>query len=59
MGAKGRLYSACVHSTALYESKTSPVKEDVNRLERNYARMIKWIWNVRPEDTISAEELRT
>ena len=29
------------------------------RLERNDARMVKWICNIRPEDKISAEELKT
>ena len=41
LGAKGRLYSACVHSVMLYGSETWPVKEeDVIRLERNDAKMV-------------------
>ena len=29
------------------------------RLEKNHAKMIRWMCNFRPEDKISAEELRT
>lgn len=36
-----------------------PVKEDVIRLDKNDARMIRWTGNVRHEDRIPAEELRT
>ena len=44
----------------LYESATWPVdKKDVIRLGINIARMVRWIGKVRPEDSISAEELRT
>ena len=44
----------------LYGSDTWPVKkEDVIRLERNDARIVRWMCNVRPEDSISAEEPRT
>ena len=28
-------------------------------IDRNDARMVRWMCNVRPEDRISAEELRT
>lgn len=42
----------------LYKSKTCPVKEDVIRSDRNDAKVIRWICNFRPEDSISAEELR-
>ena len=44
----------------LYGSETWSVKEkDVIRLERNDARIVRWMFKIRPEDTISAEELRT
>ena len=44
----------------LYGSETWPVKEqDVVRLERIDARMVIWMYNVRPEDVIPACELRT
>ena len=29
------------------------------KLERSIARMIRWICNVRPDDRISAEKIRT
>ena len=32
---------------------------DVVNIERNGARMIRWMCNVRPEDNISTEELKT
>ena len=58
-GAKGRLYSVGVRSAALHGSETWPIQEeDVIRLERNVARMVRLICNVRP-NTISAEELWT
>ena len=42
-----------------YGSETWPVKkEDVSRLKRNDARMVRWTNNIRPE-SISADELRT
>ena len=60
LGAKGRLYSARARSAMLYGSETWPVnEEDVIRLERNDATMIRWLCNVRPEDRIYAEELET
>ena len=41
----------------LYESETCHVKEeDMIRLERNGTRMVRWMFNVRPEDRISIEE---
>ena len=59
LGAKGRLYSACVRSLVLYGSETWPVKEeDQIRLERNDESIVRWMFSVRPEDRISEEELR-
>ena len=44
----------------LYGSEAWPVKEkDVIRLERNDARIVRWMFRIRPEDKTSAEELRT
>ena len=34
-------------------------EEDMIKRERNDVRMVGWICNVRPEDVISAKELRT
>ena len=60
LGLKGRLRSACACSIMLYECQTWPVKgEDVIRLESNDARIVRWIYNVKPEYRISAEELRS
>ena len=57
LGAKGRLYSACVRSVMLYGNVTWPVKEkDVIRLQRNDARMVRWKCSVRPEDSFSTDE---
>ena len=42
LGAKGRLYSAWVHRIILVASETwSTKEEDVIRLERNNARMVR------------------
>ena len=45
----------------LYQNETWPVQEkDVIRLcYQNDSRMVRWMFNVRPEDRISAVELRT
>ena len=60
LGAKGRLYSGCVLSIMLYGSETWPIKEkDVIRLERNDTRIVRLMFNVRPEEKISGEKLRT
>ena len=49
---------ACVHSFMLYGSETWPVKEkDLVKLERNDARMVRWMCNTGPKDKISPEEL--
>ena len=59
LGAKGRLYSACVCSVMLYGTETWSVKkEDVIGLENNDAKMVRWICNVRPEDKIRAEQTK-
>ena len=34
-------------------------KEHAIRLERNDAKVVRWMSNIKPEDTISAEEFRT
>ena len=56
-GANGILYfERCV---MLIGRETWPVKvENVVRLARNGARMVRWMCKVRPEDRIYAEELR-
>ena len=59
LGAKGRLYSACMCIVMLYGSETCPDKEDLITLERNDAKMARWMCNVRPEDRICSEEFRT
>ena len=60
LGTKGRFYPECVCSIMLFESETWPVKEeDMIKLERNNAKMVRLMCNVRPEDRISAKELTT
>ena len=60
IAGRSRLYYAIVYSIMLYASETWPVKEeDLIRLEKNDARIVRWVCNVRSEDSISAEELRT
>lgn len=52
------LYCACVSSVIIYGIDTLPVKEKyVISLERNDPVMVRWIFNVSPEDRISEEEL--
>ena len=53
------VYFPRTHSAMLYGSETWSVKEkDMIRLERSDARIVRWMFKIRPEDTISAEELR-
>ena len=57
---KGNIYSACVRSVMLYASETWPLKEEnVIRLDRIDTRIVRWMCNVKPDDRISAEELRS
>ncbi|XP_057312826.1 uncharacterized protein LOC130654290 isoform X2 [Hydractinia symbiolongicarpus] len=57
---KGRLYEACVRSVMLYGSETSAVKqEDLDRLERNDMRMVRWMCNASLRDRKSSDELRS
>ena len=43
-----------------YGRETWPVNEgDVIRVQRTDTRKVRWMCNVRPDDKISAEELRT
>ena len=52
------LYCACVSSVVIYGIDTLPVKEKyVISLERNDPVMVRWIFNVSPEERISEEEL--
>lgn len=54
LNAKSNIYSACVHNLLLYGSEAWTVKEvNVIRLDRNDAKMFKWMWNIRSDDRIS------
>ena len=56
---KGRVFDACVRSIVLYSSETWAVKtDDLNRLERNDMRMVRWMCNVSLKDRKSSQELR-
>ena len=58
LGAKGRLYSACVRSIMLFGSEAWLVKvEDVIRVKTNDARMVRRTCNPRPKGRISAENV--
>ena len=57
---RGRLYKACVRSVMLYGSETWTVKEeDLDRLDRNDMRMIRWTCNTSLKDRKSSDELRS
>ena len=59
LGANARLIPACVLSFMMYGSVTWLVKDEhVIKLERNDARMVRWMCNARPVDRITAEEHR-
>ena len=56
---KGRLYDACVQSAMLYGSETWTLNtEDVRRLERIEASMLRWMCNVSVHERRSTNELR-
>ena len=56
---KGRLYQACVRLAMLHGSETWPVRaEELQCMERNDMRMIRWMCNVSLKDRVSSEELR-
>ena len=57
-GAKGKSYSPFVYSALLKVGETWPITEDVIRLERNDAKMVRWLYNFRTENRISAEEIK-
>ena len=49
---RGHVYSVCVRSAMLHASETWPLTEsDLQRLRRSDRVMIRWICNVKPEDT--------
>ena len=53
-------YSASAYSVMLYGSHTWSVKgEYLIRLEKNNGRVVKWIYTIKPEDRIFAEDFRT
>ena len=57
---RGRLYEACVRSVMLYGSETWAVKEeDLDRLDWNDMRMIRWMCNTSLKDRKSSGELRS
>lgn len=59
LGAKCMLYLAHMCGIMLCESETRPVKEvDVTTLEKNDARMLRKMCNVRSEDMISVVKLK-
>ena len=60
MSSESKDGCADVRIAMLYESETwSFTEEDLTRLERNGARTVRWMCNVRPDDKTSVEELRT
>ena len=53
-----RLYSAGVCSDMLYERQTRAVKDVVIKLERNDARMGRWMFSATQDHRVSAVEFR-
>ena len=59
LAAKGRLFQACVRSVMLYASETWQLKEeDLSRLERADASMIRWMCRTRLSEHIASKVLR-
>ena len=59
LASKGRLYQACVRSVMLYASETWPLKEeDLARLERNDASMVRWMCRVQLNEHIPSSRDR-
>ena len=57
LGAKRGIYSTYAPSIKLYGSVAGPVKKDVIKLDKNDAKVVGWMCNVRPEYRNSIEEL--
>ena len=57
-GAKGKSDSPFAYSALLKVGETWPITEDVIRLERHDAKMVRWLYNFRTENRISAEEIK-
>jgi len=58
---RGRLYSSCVQSSMLHESKTWPVRKGKeNEVARQRAEMgtVTWMCNVNVKDRVLSKELR-
>ena len=55
---RGHVYSSCVWNAMLHASETWPLtKPNLQRLQRNDRAMIRQICNVRPQDTVTTNEL--
>ena len=54
----GRLYFACMHSIISYDSKKLVKEVDMIKQERNEARRIRWMCNVRTKTRTSAIKLK-
>ena len=53
---RGRVYSTCVWSAMLHASETWPLTRlNFQRLQRNDRAMIRWIYNVKPEDMATVQ----
>ena len=58
--SRGYAYNACVRSVLLYANETwAATQEDVCRLNRNDAMMIRWICSAKLRDKVASEELRS
>ena len=57
---RGKVFSACIHSSLLHGSETwAPTAPDLQRLCRNDRAMIRWICGVKPHDEVPMETLYT
>ena len=56
---KGKVYTTCVRKATKYGSETWPVRlVDINRMERNEMKMVRWTCGERLQDRVSNVELR-
>ena len=56
---RGRLYSSCVRSSMLHESKTWTLrKENVMALQRTEMRMVRWMCGIKLKDRFPSMKLR-
>ena len=58
LNIRGKVYKSCVRSVVLHGSETwAPTKDTTDRLVRNDRAMLHWMYNTKPNQEVSKQEL--